>query len=73
MNIDEESLVWIDQSNPPPGRIGPSRMGRPRGPSDTEPRPVVTEQDIEATVRLAQEEDWPGGEARVRKLLEPWK
>jgi hypothetical protein len=73
MNIDEENLVWIDMRNPPPGRCDPARMGKPRSPSDTEPRPVVTEADIEATVRLAREENWPGGETWVRRLLEPWK
>lgn len=72
MKIDDENLVWINMCNPPPGRRDPSRAAK-RGPADTEPRPVVTAEDIEATLRLAREENWPGGEDRVRRLLEPWK
>jgi hypothetical protein len=72
MNIDEENLVWIDMRNPPPGRIDPARMGKPRSPSDTEPRPVITKEDVEATLRLARKEHGPAGEEWAKRLLKPW-
>lgn len=58
----DEGLVRIDTSNPPPGRIDRSRMGR-RNPNDTEPRLEISKEDLEATVRLAREEGWP----RIRR------
>ena len=41
-------LVTILASNPNPGRVDRTRMGR-RNPADTEPRPEVPPEDIEAT------------------------
>lgn len=41
-------LVTILASDPNPGRVDRARMGR-RNPADTEPRPVVSPEDIEAT------------------------
>lgn len=38
-------------NNRPPGRIDLSRMGK-HNPNDTEPRPVITAEDIEATRQL---------------------
>ena len=43
-----ERTVTIDQSDPQPGRVDRSRMGR-RNPADTEPRSEVPLADIEAT------------------------
>ena len=40
--------MTIDQSDPQPGRVDRSRMGR-RNPADTEPRSPVPPEDIEAT------------------------
>jgi hypothetical protein len=64
MSMGDEHLVWIDMKNPPPGRIDRSRMGK-HNPNDTEPRPVITAEDIEATRRLAASENWP----RIRDLV----
>jgi hypothetical protein len=72
MTYIRKRLVRIDMSNPPPGRIDRARMGKPRSPTDTEPRPVITKEDVEATLRLAREENWPCGEEWVRRLLKPW-
>ncbi len=41
-------LVTILASDPNPGRVDRTRMGR-RNPADTEPRPEVPLEDIEAT------------------------
>lgn len=41
-------LVTILASDPDPGRVDRSRMGR-RNSADTEPRPPVPPEDIEAT------------------------
>lgn len=41
-------LVTILASDPQPGRVDRSRMGR-RNPADTEPRPPIPPEDIEAT------------------------
>lgn len=41
-------LVTILASDPNPGRVDRSRMGR-RNPADTEPRPPIPPEDIEAT------------------------
>jgi hypothetical protein len=38
----------MDQSDPDPGRVDRTRMGR-RNPADTEPRPPISAEDIEAT------------------------
>jgi len=43
-----ERTVTVDQSDPNRGRIDRSRLGKPN-PADTEPRPVVSAEDIEAT------------------------
>jgi hypothetical protein len=59
MTFIRKRLVRIDMSNPPPGRIDPSRMGQPRSATNTERYPVITDEDREATRRLAREENWP--------------
>ena len=41
-------LVTILASDPVPGRVDRTRMGR-RNPADTEPRPEIPPEDIEAT------------------------
>ncbi len=41
-------LVTIPASDPQPGRVDRSRMGQ-RNPADTEPRPPIPAEDIEAT------------------------
>ena len=41
-------LVTILASDPNPGRVDRTRMGR-RNPADTEPRPEIPPEDIEAT------------------------
>ena len=43
-----ERTVIVDQSDPNRGRYDPDRVGKPN-PADTEPRPVVSAEDIEAT------------------------
>ncbi len=49
-----ERTVTVDQSDPNRGRIDRSRLGKPN-PANTEPRPVVSAEDIEATrVELAE-------------------
>jgi len=57
MNSGKDTTVWYDANNLPPGRIDRSRMGKPN-PDDTEPRPVITAEDWEATRRLAKLEKW---------------
>ena len=55
MIANDESLVWIDMRNPLPGRINAVRTGRPH-PLNTEPYPVITPEDREATRRIAKKE-----------------
>jgi hypothetical protein len=43
-----ERTVTVDQSDSNPGRINRSRLGEPNS-ADTEPRPLVSPKDIEAT------------------------
>ncbi len=43
-----ERTMTVDQSDPDRGRVDRSRMGR-RNPADTEPRPPIPPEDIEAT------------------------
>ena len=45
---EPERTVVLDASDPSPGRFDPARFRRPN-PADTEPRPAVTPEDIEAT------------------------
>jgi hypothetical protein len=70
MNSDDEHLVWIDMSNPPPGRIDRSRMGK-GNVNATDPYPLITEEDREATRRLAKQENWPRMKDRVKPVLQP--
>ncbi len=42
-----ERTMTVDQSDPDPGRVDRSRMGKPN-PADTEPRPPIPAEDIEA-------------------------
>lgn len=48
MTVEPERTVVVDQSDPNRGRYDPSRVGKPN-PADTEPRPPVSAEDIEAT------------------------
>jgi len=48
MTAEAERIVIVDQSDPNRGRYDPSRVGKPN-PADTEPRPPVSAEDIEAT------------------------
>ncbi len=48
MTVETERTVIVDQSDPNRGRYDPSRVGKPN-PADTEPRPPVSAEDIEAT------------------------
>ena len=48
MTVEAERTVMVDQSDPNRGRHDPSRVGKPN-PADTEPRPPVSAEDIEAT------------------------
>lgn len=48
MTVEAERTVVVDQSDPNRGRYDPSRVGKPN-PADTEPRPPVSAEDIEAT------------------------
>jgi hypothetical protein len=57
MREDDETVVWYDANNLPPGRIDRTRMGK-HNPDDTEPRPVITAEDREETRRLAKLEKW---------------
>ncbi len=43
-----ERTVTIDAADPNRGRVDRTRMGR-RNPADTEPRPPISPEDIEAT------------------------
>jgi hypothetical protein len=46
--VETERTVVVDQSDPNRGRVDRARMGR-RNPADTEPRPPIPAEDIEAT------------------------
>jgi len=48
MADEPERIVVVDQSDPNRGRIDRSRFGKPN-PADTEPYPVTSPEDIEAT------------------------
>ena len=48
MTVEAERTVVVDQSDPNRGRYDPNRVGKPN-PADTEPRPPVSAEDIEAT------------------------
>jgi len=48
MTVEAERTVVVDQSDPNRGRYDPSRVGKPN-PADTEPRPPISAEDIEAT------------------------
>ena len=56
--------------NPPPGRFDRSRMGKGNA-NATDPYPLITEEDREATRRLAKKENWPRMKDRVKPLLQP--
>ena len=47
-DTSDMGLVTILASDRGPGRVDPSRMGK-RNPLDTEPRPPVPQEDIDAT------------------------
>lgn len=70
MTLIRKRLVRIDMSNPPPGRIDPSRVGKGNA-NTSDPYPVITEEDREATRRLAKEENWPRLKGRVKPVLQP--
>jgi len=55
MSSGNGNIVSFDMNHLPPGRIDRSRMGK-HNPDDTEPRPVVTAEDWEATRRLAADQ-----------------
>jgi hypothetical protein len=69
MKVDDEHLVWIDTRNPPPGRCDPSRMGKGNA-NASDPYPVITEEDREATRRLAREQKWRRSKDRATPLLQ---
>ena len=48
MTVETERTVVVDQSDPNRGRYDPSRVGK-YNPADTEPRPPISPEDIEAT------------------------
>lgn len=48
MTSRAKRTVRADLSDPNRGRFDPARIGRPN-PNDTEPRPVVSDEDFEAT------------------------
>jgi hypothetical protein len=52
MSMDDKKFVLFDIDTLPPGRIDPDRLGKPN-PNDTEARPVITAEDIEATRRYS--------------------
>ena len=41
-------MIVLDASDPEPGRFDPARFRRPN-PADTEPPPVISAEDFEAT------------------------
>ena len=69
MTLIRKRLVRIDMSNPPPGRIDPSRMGKGNA-NATDPYKLITEEDREATRRLAKEENWPRMKDRVKPVFQ---
>jgi len=48
MTSRDERTVRVDLSDPNRGRYDPARVGKPN-PNDTEPRPVISDEDFEAT------------------------
>ena len=46
--VTGERTVVVDQSDANRGRYDPSRVGK-HNPNDTEERPVITQEDIDAT------------------------
>ncbi len=48
MTVEAERTVVIDQSDSIPGWVDRARIGG-RNPADTEPRPPISAEDIEAT------------------------
>ncbi len=48
MTADTERTVVVDQSDPNRGRVDRARLGKPT-PNDTEPYPVTSPEDYEAT------------------------
>jgi hypothetical protein len=64
MTEGDETIVWFDAKNLPPGRIDPSRLGK-HNPNDTEPRPVITAEDREATRQLLKQAKRHGPKANV--------
>ena len=58
MTSRDERTVRVDPSDPNRGRYDPTRVGKPN-PNDTEPRPVVSDEDFEATrAELAELRRW---------------
>ena len=45
---EPKRMVTIYASDPNPGRVDRARLGKPK-PADTEPRPPISAEDIEAT------------------------
>ena len=70
MTLIRKRLVRIDMSNPPPGRIDCSRMGKGNA-NATDLYPLITEEDREATRRVAKEENRPRLKDRVKPVLQP--
>jgi hypothetical protein len=70
MTLIRKRLVRIDMSNPPPCRIDRSRMGKGNA-NATDPYPVITGEDREATRRLAKKENWPRLKDCVKPVLQP--
>jgi hypothetical protein len=64
MSKGDETVVWFDANNLPPGRIDPTRM-RKHNPNDTEPRPVITAEDWEATRQLLKQAKRHGPKANA--------
>ena len=48
MTSRDERTVRFDLSDPDRGRVDPARVGKPN-PNDKEPRPIVSDEDFEAT------------------------
>ena len=64
MNSDKETTVWFDTNNLPPGRVDRARLGK-HNPNDTEPRPVITAEDWEATRQLMKQAKRRGSKANA--------
>jgi hypothetical protein len=64
MSSDDETTVWFDMNKLPPGRVDRTRLGKPN-PNDTEPRPVITAEDWEATRQLAKQAKRHGPKANA--------